>query len=132
MAGFIDGCDGVSPVGFLHLQSVLSRRAELAVQNKNAILIRILDGNIRSDGCRLLVLLLAALAFLTFAAFLTALTALAFAAFLAALAFAAGAMIYVVVEELIPEMSAGEHSNIGVITFAVGFTLMMTLDVALG
>ena len=48
------------------------------------------------------------------------------------LAFAAGAMIYVVVEELIPEMSAGEHSNIGVITFAVGFTLMMTLDVALG
>jgi ZIP family zinc transporter len=48
------------------------------------------------------------------------------------LAFAAGAMIYVVVEELIPEMSAGEHSNIGVVTFAVGFTLMMTLDVALG
>ena len=48
------------------------------------------------------------------------------------LAFAAGAMIYVVVEELIPEMSAGEHSNIGVVAFAVGFTLMMTLDVALG
>jgi len=48
------------------------------------------------------------------------------------LAFAAGAMIYVVVEELIPEMSAGEHSDIGVIAFAVGFTLMMTLDVALG
>ena len=93
MAGFIDGCDGVSAVGFLHLQSVLSRRAELAVQNKNAILIRILDGNIGSDGCRLLVLLLAALAFLTFAAFLTA---LAFAAFLAALAFAAGAAFFVV------------------------------------
>ena len=97
MAGFIDGCDGVSAVGFLHLQSVLSRRAEFAVQNKNAILIRILDGNIGSDGCRLLVLLLAALAFLTFAAFLAALafatflTALAFAAFLAALAFTAGA-----------------------------------------
>ena len=96
MAGFIDGCDGVSPVGFLHLQSVLSCRAELAVQNKNAILIRILDGNIGSDGCRLLVLLLAALAFLTFAAFLTALAALAFAAFLAALAFAAGAAFFVV------------------------------------
>ena len=48
------------------------------------------------------------------------------------LAFAAGAMIYVVVEELIPEMSAGEHSDIGVLTFALGFTLMMTLDVALG
>ncbi|MBO6260347.1 MAG: ZIP family metal transporter [Lachnospiraceae bacterium] len=48
------------------------------------------------------------------------------------LSFAAGAMIYVVVEELIPEMSAGEHSNIGVVMFAAGFTLMMALDVALG
>lgn len=44
----------------------------------------------------------------------------------------AGAMMYVVVEELIPEMSAGEHSNVGVIAFAVGFTLMMALDTALG
>ena len=49
-----------------------------------------------------------------------------------ALSFAAGAMVYVVVEELIPEMSVGKHSNIGTILFAVGFTLMMTLDVALG
>lgn len=48
------------------------------------------------------------------------------------LSFAAGAMIYVVVEELIPEMSAGEHSNIGVVLFSVGFTVMMALDVALG
>ena len=48
------------------------------------------------------------------------------------LSFAAGAMIYVVVEELIPEMSAGEHSNIGTVFFAVGFCLMMILDVALG
>ena len=48
------------------------------------------------------------------------------------LAFAAGAMIYVVVEELIPEASEGEHSNIGTIGFAAGFTLMMVLDVALG
>ena len=48
------------------------------------------------------------------------------------LSFAAGAMLYVVVEELIPEMSAGEHSNIGVIAFAAGFSLMMVLDVALG
>ncbi len=48
------------------------------------------------------------------------------------LSFAAGAMMYVVVEELIPEMSEGEHSNVGVILFAVGFTLMMALDVALG
>ena len=48
------------------------------------------------------------------------------------LSFAAGAMLYVVVEELIPEMSSGEHSNIGVIFFAVGFSLMMALEVALG
>ena len=48
------------------------------------------------------------------------------------LSFAAGAMIYVVVEELIPEMSEGEHSNVGTIFFAVGFSLMMILDVALG
>ena len=48
------------------------------------------------------------------------------------LSFAAGAMIYVVVEELIPEMSEGEHSNIGVLMFSLGFTLMMALDVALG
>lgn len=48
------------------------------------------------------------------------------------LGFAAGVMIYVVVEELIPEASAGEHSNLGTIMFAVGFTLMMALDVALG
>ena len=48
------------------------------------------------------------------------------------LSFAAGAMMYVVVEELIPEMSEGEHSNIGTIVFALGFTVMMMLDVALG
>ena len=48
------------------------------------------------------------------------------------LSFAAGAMLYVIVEELIPEMSTGEHSNIGVVFFAVGFSLMMALDVALG
>lgn len=48
------------------------------------------------------------------------------------LSFAAGAMVYVVVEELIPEMSEGEHSDIGVVSFAVGFTLMMVMDVALG
>ena len=48
------------------------------------------------------------------------------------LSFAAGAMLYVVVEELIPEMSQGEHSNIGTVFFAAGFSVMMVLDVALG
>ena len=48
------------------------------------------------------------------------------------LSFAAGAMMYVVVEELIPEMSEGKHSNIGTVLFAVGFVTMMILDVSLG
>ena len=48
------------------------------------------------------------------------------------LSFAAGAMVYVVVEELIPEASAGEHSNLGTLFFAAGFTIMLALDVALG
>ena len=48
------------------------------------------------------------------------------------LSFAAGAMLYVVVEELIPEMSMGQHSNVGTVFFAVGFSVMMVLDVALG
>ncbi len=48
------------------------------------------------------------------------------------LAFAAGAMLYVVVEELVPEYSQGKHSNIGTVGFALGFALMMVLDVVLG
>ena len=48
------------------------------------------------------------------------------------LSFAAGAMVYVVVEELVPEASAGAHSNLGTLFFAFGFTLMLWLDVALG
>ena len=48
------------------------------------------------------------------------------------LSFAAGAMIYVVVEELVPKMSVGETTNIGIFMFAAGFSLMMILDVALG
>lgn len=48
------------------------------------------------------------------------------------LSFAAGAMMYVVVEELIPEMAEGKHSNIGAVIFSIGFTVMLSLDVALG
>ena len=66
----------------------------------------------------------------------TVLTLLAAQAVVAVLpflqAFAAGAMIYVVVEELVPEMSKGKHTNVGTISFAFGFVLMMLLDVALG
>ena len=67
-----------------------------------------------------------------FGALTVAIAALVVPAMPGLLSFAAGAMLYVVVEELIPEMSAGEHSNIGVVSFAVGFSLMMALDVALG
>lgn len=48
------------------------------------------------------------------------------------LSFAAGAMIYVVVDELIPESQNGKHSNMGIVAFTIGFALMMVLDVALG
>jgi ZIP family zinc transporter len=48
------------------------------------------------------------------------------------LAFAAGAMLYVVIEELIPETAQGHHSNLGTLGFALGFALMMVLDVLLG
>ena len=48
------------------------------------------------------------------------------------LAFAAGAMFYVVIEELIPEASSGQHSNLSTIGFSVGFVLMMVLDVVMG
>ena len=66
-------------------------------------------------------------------AFLTILAAQHIIAFLPYfLSFAAGAMLYVVVEELIPEMSQGRHSNLGTLFYAIGFTLMMALDVGLG
>jgi ZIP family zinc transporter len=48
------------------------------------------------------------------------------------LAFAAGAMLYVVVEELVPEASQGQHSNLATVGFAIGFALMMVLDVVMG
>ena len=48
------------------------------------------------------------------------------------LAFAAGAMLYVVIEELFPETAEGKHSNLGTIGFALGFALMMVLDVVMG
>jgi len=66
-------------------------------------------------------------AFITILAFGTVVPAMPYL-----LAFAAGAMMYVVVEELIPEMSEGRHSNAGTIAFSLGFVLMMVLDVALG
>ncbi len=81
-----------------------------------SFLIGSLSGAVEPVGCGVVLLLTA---FLT--PFMPAL-----------LAFAAGAMMYVVVEELIPESASGEHSNISTIGFALGFVLMMTLDVMLG
>lgn len=66
------------------------------------------------------------------AALTVAATSLVVPALPSLLAFAAGAMLYVVVEELIPEMSQGRHSNVGVMAFSLGFSLMMALDVVLG
>nr|WP_296966488.1 hypothetical protein [uncultured Mediterraneibacter sp.] len=63
---------------------------------------------------------------------ITAISALALSLGIAIQNFPAGAMLYVVVEELIPEMSQGQLSNIGTLFFALGFSLMMILDVALG
>ena len=63
---------------------------------------------------------------------ITAMAALVLSVGIAIQNFPEGAIIYVVVEELIPEMSQGRHSNIGVIAFAIGFGIMMMLDVALG
>ena len=63
---------------------------------------------------------------------ITATSALALSLGIAIQNFPAGAMLYVVVEELIPEMSQGQLSNIGTLFFALGFSLMMILDVALG
>lgn len=127
-AGYLAGNSGISAMGALALAlgiaiqnfpegAIISMplRAE-GVKKRKAFSYGVLSGIVEPIG--------------------TALTIVAASALIPVLpyllSFAAGAMFYVVVEELIPEMSAGEHSNIGTVFFAVGFSLMMILDVALG
>lgn len=127
-AGFLSGNAGITAAG------ALSLALGIAIQNfpegavismplssegetrKKAFAAGVLSGAVEPVG-----------AFITIASSGVVLCALPYL-----LSFAAGAMLYVVVEELIPEMSSGEHSNAGAVFFALGFTLMMTLDVVLG
>ena len=127
-AGLLAGNSGITAMGALALSlgiaiqnfpegAIISMplRAE-GVSKKKAFLYGALSGAVEPIG--------AALTILAAGFFVPVLPYL--------LSFAAGAMLYVVVEELIPEMSEGEHSNVGTILFAVGFAVMMALDVALG
>lgn len=127
-AGWLSGEAGITAMGALALSlgiaiqnfpegAIISMplRAEGAGKGK-AFLYGVLSGAVEPVGAALTIL--AARHVVPFLPYL--------------LSFAAGAMVYVVVEELIPEMSEGKHSNIGTLLFAVGFTVMMALDVALG
>ena len=127
-AGYLAGNTGISAMGALALS------LGIAIQNfpEGAIISMPLRSEGMSAGKAFslgalsgIVEPAAAIATLLLAAWLTPVLP-------ATLSFAAGAMLYVVVEELIPESAAGEHSNIGTVGFALGFALMMTLDVALG
>lgn len=127
-AGWLSGETGITAMGALALSlgiaiqnfpegAIISMplRAE-GVSKEKAFLYGVLSGAVEPVGA--LLTILAAGYVVPFLPYL--------------LSFAAGAMLYVVVEELIPEMSEGEHSNAGTILFATGFTVMMALDVALG
>ena len=127
-AGFLSGSVQMSAMGSLALSigiaiqnfpegAIVSMpmRAE-GVQKSKAFLCGVLSGIVEPIG-----------AVLTIVAASLILPALPYF-----LSFAAGAMIYVVIEELLPEASQGEHSNLGTLFFALGFSLMMVLDVALG
>ncbi len=127
-AGFLSGNNGISALGALSLAlgiaiqnfpegAIISMPLHSEGKNrKKSFVLGVLSGAVEPVG-----------AFLTIVASALVLEALPYL-----LTFAAGAMIYVVVEELIPEMSEGEHSDVGTVFFAFGFTLMMTLDVVLG
>ena len=127
-AGWLSGNEGITAMGALALSlgiaiqnfpegAIISMplRAEGAGQGK-AFLYGVLSGAVEPVGAAVTIMAAGLVV-----PFLPSL-----------LSFAAGAMIYVVVEELIPEMSEGKHSNVGSVLFAAGFTVMMALDVALG
>ena len=126
-AGWLSGDAGITAMGALALSVgiaiqnfpegaiIMPLRAE-GVSKKKAFLYGALSGAVEPVGAMLTILA---------AGFVVPLLPYL-------LSFAAGAMVYVVVEELIPEMSEGKHSNVGTVLFAAGFTVMMALDVALG
>ncbi|MBR1651034.1 MAG: ZIP family metal transporter [Lachnospiraceae bacterium] len=127
-AGFLSGNTGITALGALALS------LGIAIQNfpEGAIISMPLKAEGVSKGKAFLYGTLSG-AVEPIGALLTILAAQFFVPILPyLLSFAAGGMMYVVVEELVPEMAEGEHSNIGTIMFALGFTLMMALDVALG
>ena len=127
-AGWLQGWDGVTLAGALALA------IGIAIQNfpEGAIISMPLHAQGVSKGKSFVYGVLSG-AVEPVGAFLTIIAARFVTALLPyLLSFAAGAMVYVVVEELIPEMSHGKHSNVGTIMFAAGFTVMMALDVALG
>ncbi len=127
-AGFLSGTSGITAASAMALAlgiaiqnfpegAIISMPLKSAgLGNQKAFLGGVLSGIVEPIGAVLTI----------------ALTALVVPLMPYLLSFAAGAMMYVVVEELIPEMSAGEHSDTGVIAFAIGFMVMMSLDVALG
>ncbi len=127
-AGFLEGHGGITAA------SAMALSLGIAIQNfpEGAIISMPLKsagwGNMKSFAGGVLSGIVEPIG----AALTIALTALVVPLMPYLLSFAAGAMMYVVVEELIPEMSAGEHSDIGVISFAIGFMIMMALDVGLG
>lgn len=127
-AGLVSGNAGISSAGALALA------LGIAIQNfpEGAIVSMPLRAEGMSKGKTFLYGVLSGIvepiaAFITILAFGTVVPAMPYL-----LAFAAGAMMYVVVEELIPEMSEGKHSNLGTIAFSFGFVVMMILDVTLG
>lgn len=128
LAGMINGMSGITFAGVLALTigiaiqnfpegAIISMplRSE-GVSKRKAFLYGILSGIVEPIGTIITILL----------------TSMVIPILPYILSFAAGAMIYVVVEELIPESQSGDHSNIGTIGIAIGFTIMMILDVALG
>ena len=127
-AGFLSGSSEITPGGALALS------LGIAIQNfpEGAIISMPLHAEGKSKGKAFFDGVLSGMVEPAAAVLTILLSSVIVPAMPYLLSFAAGAMMYVVVEELIPEMSEGEHSNIGVIMFAAGFTLMMALDVALG
>jgi ZIP family zinc transporter len=128
VAGFMNGTTGVT------MASAVALAIGIAIQNfpEGAIISLPLKGEGSSKGKAFLYGMLSGIVEPIAAIITILLSSYIIPVLPYLLSFAAGAMIYVVVEELIPESSHGKHSNIGTIGFGIGFIIMMILDVALG